>query len=142
MSNLRELPVMLSLQSFAERMGINAPVSNNQKELKWSKPFEAKKFSEDDLEAIKEVWIDTLRGTSEDGSAYSHRYVFINYDGTVVKVLADKVLDKVEDKTCLDPSRTAIFKRKFLQNEEKVITRCAGQPVEGKKHTWCVESIF
>lgn len=133
---------MTTVQSFAERMGINAQVSNNQKELKWSKPFEAKKFSEEDLGSIKEVWIDTLRGTAEDGSTYSHRYVFINYDGTVVKILADKVLDKVEDKTCLDPSRTAIFKRKFLQNEEKVITRCAGQPIVGKKHEWNVESIF
>lgn len=132
---------MATVQSFCEAMGINAQVSN-QKELSWSKPFDAKKFSQEYLQCIKEVWIDTLKGTSEDGQAYSHRYVFINFDGTIVKVLADKVLDKVPDKTCLDPARTSIFRRKFLKDEKIVITRCAGQPLEGKKHVWNVESIF
>ena len=115
-----------TIQNFCEPMGITAPAE-------WSKPYDIKDLTKDALESIKEVWIDTLRGKSKEGEAYSHRYVFFQFQDGIVKVLADKVMDKFEDKTCLDPANTLIFKRKFLKNEEKVIQCCAGQP-NGKTH--------
>lgn len=130
---------MITAQSFAQSMGITTPVFNS-KEPQWSKPYDVRDF-DGYVDSIKEVWLDTLRGVSKEGEAYSHRYVFIQFPDGIIKVLADKVMDKFEDKTCLEPSKTLIFKRKFLKNEEKVIQRCAGQP-NGKKHAWDVTSIL
>ena len=141
MSNLTSNShIMATVQSFCEAMGIKAPVSNI-KQASWSKPQNVKVITGDFLQSIREVWIDTLSGTSESGEAYSHRYVFINFDGNVIKILADKVMDKFQDKTCLDPSKVYVFERVFLNDSSKVITRCAGQP-NGKMHQWDVQSIM
>lgn len=131
---------MVTVQSFAERIGINAPVSNESNTPNWSKPQNHISFTNEELEMIREVWIDTISG-EKDGEKFSHRYIFINFDGVVIKCLADKLMDRYPDKTCLEPSKTLMFDRTFLANESICIHRCAGQP-NGKIHQFDVMSAI